>query len=388
MFQLRYFFTLILAFSISAVQGQIGFLQPRMDHLTGFSYLDFGGPSLIGESTWLTFSNDAPKNNATLVNINYSLGGFLGIVYLDYDTNAAEYNLSYRQWASSTTNVDSVKYHYSSSNGFKDSATYTFSKGGPPSYVASQMKWFYNTDSSVSSITESSVFTVAFYERMKYYHYSAGQMDSSTIILDNDSALASRVFYYWANGLLDSVIQQNGANKQYYKYDSSGNTTIDSLIVGQNIYVSRYFYRSNGMLDSSMYDQYQLSDTTKISCYNSITYDSLGNYDRFDLTFYNHSTQLTSFGYYDFIYAYSTIGQNELGHADEGIYVYPNPVSNILFIKSSKRVDLVQILDLSGKVVVFAEHKNAIDLACLPKGSYVVKIQCEDAVVVKQVAKL
>ena len=388
MLQQRYLVTLILAFSISAVQGQIGFLQPRMDHLTGFSYLDLGGPSLIGESTWLTFSNDAPKNNATLLQIDYNFDGFSGNVYLLYNTTVGEYALSSRQWISSTSNVDSVKYHYTSSNGVKDSATYTFSKGGPPSNVASQMNWFYNTDSSVSSVTESSVFAVAFYERMKYYHYSAGQLDSSTIILDNDSALASCVFYYWSNGLLDSVIQQNGANEQYYTYDSSGNTTIDSLIVGQNIYVSRYFYRSNGMLDSSMYDQYQLSDTTKISCYNSITYDSLGNYDRFDLTFYNHSTQLTSFGYYDFIYAYSSIGQDEIAHVDKGIYVYPNPVSNILVIKSSKRVDLVQILDLSGKVVVFAEHKNAIDLACLPKGSYVVKIQCEDAVVVNQIAKL
>lgn len=56
--------------------------------------------------------------------------------------------------------------------------------------------------------------------------------------------------------------------------------------------------------------------------------------------------------------------------------VYPNPVSNKLFIKGVVNGCLVQIYDLNGKLLQILSYKDAIDFSTFAKGTYL--IQCQE----------
>lgn len=66
----------------------------------------------------------------------------------------------------------------------------------------------------------------------------------------------------------------------------------------------------------------------------------------------------------------------EIPVAANDIFVYPNPVSNILYIQNLNSVVNVQLFDISGRLV--REYKNigsqGMDVSALAKGMYVVKI--------------
>ena len=383
-------FSILIVFTLS-VRAQLGLLQPRLDHFSEFSFLDLGGPSCIGESSYLFFAQSAPKNqNAVLTQIDYDLG-YPGSIYFDHNSNTNEYTLCYREWMSGSFNVDSVAYGYSTNPSARDTATYTFSKGGPPSNVASQIKWEYDSNLRVSRITESSLYAVTFYNRVKYYFYSGNQLDSTSIVMNNDSALIFNQTFFWSNTLLDSVKESNSGNAEFYTYDVSSRIVTDSLYLGLRVYVSHFFYDTNGRLDSSMFDTYQLWDTTKLSCYNQITYDSLGNYDKFSMTFYNHATQASTFGYYKFFYSMNSIGtiENEPNEKRESDIIFPNPVTNMLYIEAQVPFDFIELLDVGGKVFLRkADGERSIDVSYIPSGIYVLKVHHQDKMIIHRIVKL
>lgn len=70
--------------------------------------------------------------------------------------------------------------------------------------------------------------------------------------------------------------------------------------------------------------------------------------------------------------------------------IYPNPVKNILNLKSEKSVDQLQIFDLSGKSVFTQNNLKAntqIDVSNLPKGVYIVKINSNGEVKTQKITK-
>ncbi len=60
--------------------------------------------------------------------------------------------------------------------------------------------------------------------------------------------------------------------------------------------------------------------------------------------------------------------------------VYPNPVHNVLHIKSSKLPDKVEIYSLTGQKVISLEHHNTIPTDNLNTGFYIVKIYLDNQV--------
>ena len=60
---------------------------------------------------------------------------------------------------------------------------------------------------------------------------------------------------------------------------------------------------------------------------------------------------------------------------DKSINVYPNPVSNVLNIKSDERIESIEIYSLEGKLMSRTTNTNSINVAEFSNGIYLLKVQ-------------
>jgi hypothetical protein len=57
------------------------------------------------------------------------------------------------------------------------------------------------------------------------------------------------------------------------------------------------------------------------------------------------------------------------------LYIYPNPVTNVLTIGGIENIAMFEIYDLVGKKVLSVEGKSSLDVSSLPKGMYILKMK-------------
>ncbi|MCL2290078.1 MAG: T9SS type A sorting domain-containing protein [Bacteroidetes bacterium] len=70
------------------------------------------------------------------------------------------------------------------------------------------------------------------------------------------------------------------------------------------------------------------------------------------------------------------------------VAVYPNPVNDVLYIKTEQTVQQVFVFDFSGRLVMqMRGDNNSINLQSLPTGSYVARIHTDKAVVPMKIVK-
>ena len=88
-------------------------------------------------------------------------------------------------------------------------------------------------------------------------------------------------------------------------------------------------------------------------------------------------------------YEYSTtLGINDEELPATHILVYPNPVSNRLFIVSKATVQKASIYNLKGQVVLeISNTQNGMDISSLPAGLYLVSLATVNGVVTKRIIK-
>ena len=79
-----------------------------------------------------------------------------------------------------------------------------------------------------------------------------------------------------------------------------------------------------------------------------------------------------------------TPGTVGISAVNNGMKVYPNPVTNILNIVS---VSNVKVMNLAGQIVINAENASSIDMSSLNAGMYLVSIQNENGTSVAKVIK-
>ncbi|MEI7486968.1 MAG: T9SS type A sorting domain-containing protein [Chryseobacterium sp.] len=63
---------------------------------------------------------------------------------------------------------------------------------------------------------------------------------------------------------------------------------------------------------------------------------------------------------------------------NNSIDVYPNPVSDVLNIKSNVKIEKVEIFDISGKKINIVLNSDKIDVRSIPSGSYIVIIETKE----------
>ncbi|MEM6719890.1 MAG: T9SS type A sorting domain-containing protein [Bacteroidota bacterium] len=90
-----------------------------------------------------------------------------------------------------------------------------------------------------------------------------------------------------------------------------------------------------------------------------------------------HNTTV-DMGVYEFGAA-STLSASNLEIDENTVTAYPNPVKNILQIRSDKTIDSIAVFSMNGQQVL-AERKTAtLDFSTLPNGMYIVKITANNA---------
>ena len=84
---------------------------------------------------------------------------------------------------------------------------------------------------------------------------------------------------------------------------------------------------------------------------------------------------------------YNTCDVDEIAEnaAGNGVSVYPNPASEIVNILNDSDLNItsVEIIDLTGRMVLSTESCNNIDVTMLPEGQYFVKIIGQTTIVKK-----
>ncbi|MBW8524047.1 T9SS type A sorting domain-containing protein [Chryseobacterium chendengshani] len=91
---------------------------------------------------------------------------------------------------------------------------------------------------------------------------------------------------------------------------------------------------------------------------------------------------------------YTTTVQNvlatsEVNNNDQTSFsIYPNPVNNILSVKTETKIIKAEIYDATGRIVnSIGVKNNAIDVSSLPKGNYIVKFYTDDKAVTQKFIK-
>ena len=69
------------------------------------------------------------------------------------------------------------------------------------------------------------------------------------------------------------------------------------------------------------------------------------------------------------------------------ISIYPNPVSDLLNIKSNSKIDRVEVYDISGKKINVILNDNKVDVTNLPAGSYIINIEIKEGKITKKFIK-
>ncbi|SDI08583.1 T9SS type A sorting domain-containing protein [Chryseobacterium jejuense] len=86
-----------------------------------------------------------------------------------------------------------------------------------------------------------------------------------------------------------------------------------------------------------------------------------------------------------------TLGTSEISNEKKKkntINIYPNPVKDILYIKSSNEVTKAEIYDTVGRVInSMGVKENTVNVSDLPKGNYLIKLFLKDKVSVQKFIK-
>lgn len=79
---------------------------------------------------------------------------------------------------------------------------------------------------------------------------------------------------------------------------------------------------------------------------------------------------------------------NESIDVSKGLDVYPNPVENVLYLRSSLPIEQVYLYSMGGYLVYQRSFPgNSIDLSYLSAGTYLLQIRTKTGMVVKKIIK-
>jgi hypothetical protein len=167
-----------------------------------------------------------------------------------------------------------------------------------------------------------------------------------------------------------------------------------------------FFYWNARSHDPSYPDNYSILVSTTDNQISSFT-DTIGLIQQEFATWFSRDIDLSSLGYSNqtiYIAFVNTtnngfalyvddvraeiedpVGINEL--TEISVTVYPNPVSDVLRVKSQANIESLELISLSGARLM-STTENEINVSALQKGSYFVRILTEEGIAVRSFVKL
>ncbi len=90
--------------------------------------------------------------------------------------------------------------------------------------------------------------------------------------------------------------------------------------------------------------------------------------------------------------AFTIEGINELGTEEivfdsSQILIYPNPATDLVFIRSKEKIKSAKLYDASGKIIIVELSENTLNISDLPIGNYFLHLETESQKVVKKIIK-
>ncbi|MFP7657195.1 DUF7619 domain-containing protein [Chryseobacterium proteolyticum] len=84
----------------------------------------------------------------------------------------------------------------------------------------------------------------------------------------------------------------------------------------------------------------------------------------------------------------NTLGTSEITNDKDQFSIYPNPVKDVLFIKSKEKVVKAEIYDTAGRILnSISVSNNSVNISELAKGSYMIRLFTKDQVMVQKFIK-
>ena len=69
------------------------------------------------------------------------------------------------------------------------------------------------------------------------------------------------------------------------------------------------------------------------------------------------------------------------------VAIYPNPTGDMFSVRSESPVELLEVSDLSGRVLLRTERTAQADVSSLPQGIYLVRVRTEKGSCVKKLVR-
>lgn len=187
----------------------------------------------------------------------------------------------------------------------------------------------------------------------------------------------------YGSEIMLTLIDQNDTNL------ATINLAFDNTVwtgSGSYVYeVEGVTYASNSWLTIS----YQIDfENSNINFYLNDTYISSQEIEMgasltaLDIYMFDMGTQF----YVDNISIESLLETSSISSPQKKIEIFPNPVSDILNIKTKDDIKVIEVYDISGKKLITTTDK-VLNVHSLPKGSYVVKIITDKETTVKKFIK-
>ncbi|NND51886.1 MAG: T9SS type A sorting domain-containing protein [Flavobacteriaceae bacterium] len=86
-------------------------------------------------------------------------------------------------------------------------------------------------------------------------------------------------------------------------------------------------------------------------------------------------------------FMFDTLSIQEIDDFNDSIKVFPNPTSNLVFVRANAMVELIECFDLSGKLIMSISNSGEINMNQLPSGLYILKIQIQEKGLTKRIIK-
>ncbi|WP_172284682.1 T9SS type A sorting domain-containing protein, partial [Chryseobacterium sp. LAM-KRS1] len=84
----------------------------------------------------------------------------------------------------------------------------------------------------------------------------------------------------------------------------------------------------------------------------------------------------------------NTLGTSEITNDKDQFSIYPNPVKDVLFIKSKEKVVKAEAYDTAGRILnSISVSNNSVNISELAKGSYMIRLFTKDQVMVQKFIK-
>ena len=205
---------------------------------------------------------------------------------------------------------------------------------------------------------------------ISYYYTSSEQIDSSFVTknyeYDKQNRLISEIINYsydYVSATNSSILYEYSNNKvtEYYCYGSD------------TIFVKVYSVQDDKILNLSHYTS---TNFDTLLYYSENIYDKYSNLCRTaDYFNFDNNNSLHLSHYFDFYWDTYKIDTNPLSKI---FTIYPNPVSNMLFIKYEGVSEILNynIYSADGKIVKQGNSKtDRIDISDIPIGIYIIDIQ-------------